>query len=233
MSNGVATPVARADPSLLSTRVLLFGEGDKVAAELRRAVRRRDLIGPAGLGRLSSRAAAQAVGEQVSSIGQELVDLDAGDVLVRIWRKRKDLIKAAQQTLDDPGSAATVVLAAHDVHVDHQPRVEVLVEGVRIATVTFDLALDLKVQALVAVLRDGALVEIAQGDVDVTGTLSVYGEKVLTRTRAVSLPDWFALRGRLTLVQEDEAAVRRPAVGTRGYHVPAPHRTSPRPPAAL
>jgi hypothetical protein len=223
MSHGTPTPVARADPSLLSTRVLLFGEDDKGAAELRKAVRRRDLIGPAGLGRLSGRAAAQTVGEQVSSIGQELVDLDAGDVLVRIWRKRKDLVRAAQQTLEEPGSAATVVLAAHDVHVDHQPRVEVLVEGVHIATVTFDLALDLKVEAVVAVLRDGALVEIAQGDVHVTGTLSVYGEKVLARTRVVPLPDWFALRGRLTLVQEDEATVRRRTVGTRGYHVPAPH----------
>ena len=199
MSSRSPTSPLPEEPSLLSTRLLLFGDGDQGLAELRSAVHRRDLIGPAGLGRLAGRAAAAAVSEQVSSIGQELVDLDAGEVLARIWRKRTDLVTAARQTLDEPGSAATVVLAAHDIHVDHEPQVEVLVEGVRVATVTFELALDLKVEALVAVLRDGALVEITQGNVHVTASLSVYDQTVISRTRVVSLPHWLALRGRLVL----------------------------------
>jgi hypothetical protein len=222
MSTMTQASAPHAAPTLLSTRVLLFGDGEHGLDELRHAVQRRDLTGPAGLGRLTGRAAAKAVGDQVSSVGQDLVDLDAGDVLVRVWRKHKDLVTAARQTLEEPGSSATVILAAHDIHVDHQPEVEVLVEGVRVATVTFGLALDLKVEALVAVVLDGALVEIAQGDVHVTGSLSVYGEKVLSRTRVVSLPDWFALRGHLALVTQENAVPHRRGLGTRGYHIPAP-----------
>lgn len=216
-------PAPETRPPLLSTRVLFFGEEDQGASHVRSALSKHDLIGHPGLGPLAGRAAAKAVAAQVTSIGQRLVDLDAGEALVNVWRAHRDLIEAAQQTLLEPGSRTTVVLADHDVLIDHEPAVEVLVEDVHLTTITFKMALDLSVESLVVVVEHGTLIEIAHGDVHVTGILSLYGNEVLKKSRSLPLPNWFRLRGHLTLVESDPARQRRDRL-TQGNRVPAPHR---------
>jgi len=194
------TPAPETTPALLTSRTLLFGDEDQSGSIVRTALNVHNLTARSGLGPLARRAAAGAVSDQVASMVQRLVDLDVGEALVGAWRTHRDLLAAAEKSLEHPGSRVTVVLADHDIHVDHEPAVEVLFETVRLTTVTIAVALDISVEALVGVVEHGTLIEIAHGDVHVAGSLSMYDKEVLKRSRSLSLPGWFSLRGQLRLV---------------------------------
>lgn len=203
-------------PPLLRTRDLLFGDA-AASAELVAALRERDLLERADdAGRLTARHVARTVRGQVAAAVKDVTDVDVGDLLVIGWRKRRDLRAAAARTLASPGSRELVGLASHTVKAAHRPAVDLLVHGHRVARVTLDLALDLGVECLVAVVQDGALVEVTQGDLTVKGRLALDGVPVLVRSRKVPLPDWFRVRGRLVLALPAPREPAEPASGMSG-----------------
>jgi hypothetical protein len=127
-------------------------------------------------------ATRDAAVRELSTVGAGLLDLDAGSLLVMGWRKYEALTEAARRTAETPGSEEIVDIVTHRISAACQPKIELLVNAVRAATIDFDLRAEFEVKALTAVIRAGHLVAIDCGRVETTVSLAIEGITVATRT---------------------------------------------------
>jgi hypothetical protein len=130
----------------------------------------------------------EAAGDQVAAVADGVLALDLGDLVVAGWRKQGQLAAAAERTAANPGTSELVELATHRVSSVHHPYVELLVNDVRVTTVTFELDLEFEVKALVATVRDGHLVSLHSGDCDLSATLTAEDIRLASRRKQFSLP---------------------------------------------
>ena len=137
---------------------------------------------------LVSEAGREAAGNQVAVVAHGLLDLDLGDLVIAGWRKQGELAAAAERTAANPGSSEVVELATHRVSSAHHPFVELLVNDVHVATVTFDLDIEFVVKALVVTVRDGHVVSLHTGACDVAATLAAEGIQLASRRAHFELP---------------------------------------------
>jgi len=175
----------------VTVRTFLLGEagGDDDAELISRALAGHGSVGAWGgvLAKLSA-SAQNAVSDEVAASAAGLLDLDLGDVLIAGWRKHRDLIDAAHETMAAPAESEVVPLLTHRVTSAHHPTVEVLVDGVCVHKVPIDLTLTFQVDAVVAVVRRGRLAELRSGTATATGELGVEGTQVVRRTHTLDLP---------------------------------------------
>jgi hypothetical protein len=163
--------------SLVTVRTMLFGQGAVAAlaegpsaGQVRAAL--RDL----------PEATRDAALRELSAVGAGLLDLDLGDLLVMGWRKYSALTEAARRTAEAPGSEEIVDIATHRIGAAYEPKIELLVGAVRVATIDFDLRAEFAVKALTAVVSAGRLTAIESGRSETTVSLAVEGLTVATRT---------------------------------------------------
>ncbi len=123
-------------------------------------------------------SAQDAVRDEVAATAAGLLDLDLGNVLVAGWRKHRDLVEAARQTMATPGESQVIPLLTHRVTSAHHPTVEVLVDGLCVHKLPIDLTLTFEVDAVVAVVRQGRLAELRCGTARTTGELSVASDLI-------------------------------------------------------
>ena len=135
---------------------LLFGP-DADAAETLAG----EILSPGGdqnLGRalahLSETTRKAAVQEAATTVAA-LLKVDLIGVLVRGWREHRDIVSAARRTLAAPGSTELVSMSTHEVTVDQQPSVSVLVDGQRAATLDLGLSIVFDVNALLLGISGG------------------------------------------------------------------------------
>ena len=191
----------------------LFGSDQHQVDALGRALDERGVGGTleAALQQLSEsgRAAAR---EEVAGVTQGVLDLDLADFVVAGWRKHAALAAAADRTAANPGSTEVVDLATHRITSVHQPSIELLVNGVRVATLHFELKVELVIRALVAIVRDGHVVGLRSGVCDLTATLAAEGVPLASRQGHLDLP--LAIRWPLRLhggADRPPAGAARPA----------------------
>jgi len=142
----------------------LFGEDQDTEQALAQALHEHGVLGPMSTTlELVSQAGREAAGNQVAVVADGLLDLDLGDLVVAGWRKQGQLAAAAERTAANPGSSEVVELATHRISSAHHPSVELLVNDVHVATVTFDLEVEFVVKALVVTVRDGHVVSLHAG----------------------------------------------------------------------
>ncbi len=120
-----------------------------------------------------SHAALQAVDCEIARVAAGLLDADLADGLVSAWRRYSAMTDAAERTRALPGTEEVVVLASHRVAWTYQPRLDVLVDGVRIATIELETSLVFDLDGVVAVVRLGTLVALRGGACTITATLTV------------------------------------------------------------
>lgn len=158
----------------LSARVFLLG-ADTVEV-LARSLSEHGVAHSAiqGLRGLSA-SALQAVNREVATVADGLLDLDLGDILLSGWRKYTELAKAAERTLASPGSEEVVVLATHRVVSEHHPSVDLIVDGVKVHTLVFELKVVFDLTGVAAVLRQGDLVALRGGECVITATFTLDG----------------------------------------------------------
>lgn len=192
-----------ATPTLSAAAFLFDGEQDTVV-QLAEALKETGVVGAAtaGLSRLST-AALDAVGGQVASIAGELLDIGLDTLVFEGWRKFGDLHTAAQRTRSAPGSSEVLDLASHSITSSHEPRVELRLDDIPIATVTFELSLTFAVKAAVATVRGGRLVSLHSGVCDVEGTLTAGGKQLASRSRHFALPLMLPLGAGVPLLADD------------------------------
>jgi hypothetical protein len=173
----------------LTTGDLLFGENQDTAQALAQALHEHGVLGSLDTAlQLASEAGRQAVDSQVAVVANGLLDLDLGDLVVAGWRKQGELAAAAERTAANPGSPEVVQLATHRVRSVHRPFVELLVNDVHAATVTFDLEIEFVVKALVVTVRDGHVVSLNSGACDVAASLAAEGIRLASRRAHFELP---------------------------------------------
>jgi hypothetical protein len=173
----------------VSTAVFLFGETQASVDALAHTLNQHGVLGvlDTALGQVSQ-AGREAAGSQVATVAHGLLDLDLGDLVVAGWRKHAALTTAAERTRATPGSSEVVELASHRITSVYQPFVEVLINDARVATIRFELAIELLVKALVGTVRGGQLVSLRAGTCEVTGRLSAEGVPLVNRQGQFDLP---------------------------------------------
>lgn len=136
---------------------------------------------------------------ELAGVTADLVDLPVVQVLAMGWQKYDTLMQAARRTA---GSSLVEVvdLAIHRITSVHRPYVDILVDDAPIATVHFELRLELLVKALVVSVR-GRLVAFHSGDTDVMAALSAEGVELSRIQRHVSLPLEVALDRGIPLLE--------------------------------
>jgi hypothetical protein len=181
------TTAIAAQPSTVSA--LLFGEDQDTQQALAQALHDHGILGSMDTTlQLVSEAGREAAAGQVAVVANGLLDLDLGELVVAGWRKQGQLAAAAERTAANPGSSEVVELATHRMRSAHHPSVELLVNDVHVATVAFDLEVELVVQALVVTVRDGQVVSLHTGSCDLAATLAAEGVQLASRRGHLELP---------------------------------------------
>lgn len=155
-----------------------------------------------------SRAGRRIVARRAAEMVGELLDVDLVPVLTRGWCLHERLVAAGYRTAADPAAQEVVEIGEHRVTSTHHPTVEVTVDGAVALTVPVDLTLTLDVHALVAVVRDGALVAAHPSTATLTAALTVEGVSLPPRTARVALPGMVDLGRGLRLVPVEVLAPR-------------------------
>lgn len=172
-------------PATLTVRSLLFDQAADGADLLARAIDAETVA--AALPGLS-RAGRSVASAELTGLAKGLLELDLGSLALAGWCKHRDLLAAATRTVEHPGSTELVELATHRIRSVHQPSVELLVDGVRVALVRLELEVELVVRALVATVRLGHLIGLRSGSFDVRVTLAVAGRPVASRRTSLASP---------------------------------------------
>jgi hypothetical protein len=181
------TTAAATHPFTVSA--FLFGEDQDPEHALAQALHEHGVLGSTGSAlALVSEAGREAAGDQVADAANGLLDLDLGDLVIAGWRKQGQLAAAAERTAANPGTSEVVELATHRISSAHHPYVELLVNDVHVATVTFDLTIEFVVKALVVTVRDGHVVSLHTGACDVAATLAAEGVQLASRRAHFELP---------------------------------------------
>ena len=92
-------------------------------------------------------------------------------------------------------------LLSHRITIDHQPSIDLLVNGKRVATVRFILLLQVRVEALTATIRRGRLIGLRAGRCDFEASVSIEGNTVARRREQLTLPFSMRLGSGIQLVQ--------------------------------
>jgi hypothetical protein len=139
-------------------------------------------------------AGRHAVCEEVAHVADSLLDLDVTDVLAMAWKKHADLTAAGRRTAEHPGSEELVPLATHTIRSTHRPCVDVFIDEVKVTDVEIELALTLVLTGVLAVVRDGLLVELHGGSCDATAALGCENVPIARRSAHVTFPASVPLR---------------------------------------
>jgi hypothetical protein len=201
------------DPAApLTAGALLFGDEDQAAAALCDAIRSGGVVWSA-LGSLA-RATGDAAAQEIAKVTAGLLDVDLAHVLVAGWHKCSALTKAARRTVDAPGSRERVALVTHTVTAEQPLSVELLVDGVRVATIKLELKLEWTVDALTGSLVAGRLVALESGHCHVAGMLTVEGVTVANRAIDSDLRFVVPIGDGIPLVRDAPPLAARPPAPT-------------------
>jgi hypothetical protein len=145
-----------------------------------------------------------AVQEAAATTAAALLKVDLVGVLMRGWREHRDIISAARRTLAVPGSTELVVVSSHEIRLDQQPSISVLVDGQRVATLQLGLSIVFDLNALLLGISGGRLTGVRSGRCDITATLAVQGTGLLNKRAHLELPGVISLRRGIRLLPTGE-----------------------------
>jgi hypothetical protein len=193
------------EDSTLTALDLLFGPDSDAAETL--AGRIMSLRGDQSLGRVLShlpQTTREAVVREAAAAAAALLKADLIDVLVRGWREHRVIVSAARRTLAAPASTELVSMIAHQITLDQQPSISVLVDGQWVATLQLGLSVVFDVNALLLLISRGRLAAIRSGRSEITATLAIPGTDLLVRQAHLELPDVVPLRREIELLPAGE-----------------------------
>ena len=146
----------------------------------------------------------KAAVQEAATAAAALLKVDLVDALARGWREHRDIVSAARRTLAAPGSTELVSLSSHEITLDQQPSISVLVDGQRVATLQLGLSIVFDVNSLLLGISGGRLTGVRSGRSDISATLAVQGTDLLVRHAHLELPGVVSLRRGIRLLPADE-----------------------------
>lgn len=146
----------------------------------------------------------RAAAREAATTAAALLKVDLVEVLMRGWRKHRDIISAARRTLAAPGSTELVIVTSHQIKLDHRPSISVLVDGQRVATLQLGLSIVFDLNAVLLGISGGRLIGVRSGRCDITATLAVQGTDLLVKRGHLELPGVISLRRGIRLLPVGE-----------------------------
>lgn len=162
------------------------------------------------LGALSPRLRSVVINELVTVIASVL-DERVADVLATGWRKWEALAAAGRRSLESPGQTEIVELVDHRVASTHRPGVDVTVDGVKVAEITLQIEIAIRVHALTAVVIGGRLAALRSGRGELSLDLALDGVPLTSASRDIELPIEVDLGEGVPLVHDAEMVILPPA----------------------
>jgi hypothetical protein len=126
--------------------------------------------------------------KEVERITAELTNLNLIDIILGALSTYRELREAGRRTIGAPSSAEFVELAGHQVTLENQPSVHLVVNGKQMATVHLLLSLVIDIQALTATVRHGRLTALQIGRCDVGASIGIEGTTVVRRQAQLQSP---------------------------------------------
>lgn len=126
--------------------------------------------------------------KEVERITAEVTNLNLVDIIVGAVGTYGELRDAGRRTIGAPDSAEFVELVGHQVTLQNQPSIQLIVNGKQVATVHLLLSLVIDIQALTAVVRHGRLTALQIGRCDVEAFVGIEGTTVVRRQAQLQLP---------------------------------------------
>ena len=137
----------------------------------------------------------QGVADHVCGFLQE----DLVGVFAGAWSKFAELNRCAKETRKE-GTTSDISLASHDFTYEIEPRVDVLLDGVKVAEIPFKLELTCEVNGLDLFLTQGCVYQVRSGKCDCKAKIYCAEKLVWTRNLAsVNLPGELHLSRPITL----------------------------------
>jgi len=194
---------------------MLFGEGHAATA-LNEALNRDPPFGAAApalhaLGKGLRGAALRGMADQVARV----LDRDVIDLMGAGWRRYEALTSAARRTLATPGAEEIVELADHRITSSHRPRIDVILDEVKLAEIHVEIDVTIDLHAVMAVVFAGRLTALHSGRASVEVALGIEGEPIARATREIELNLELPLGSGIRLVDDSEVlhvGAQQPAV---------------------
>jgi hypothetical protein len=128
-----------------------------------------------------------------------VADQSLSDVFFSAWCRHAELCAAARRTAEAPGRRETVELGAHSIKHEIHPRIEVQLDGQRVAELPITLVVGAAVRACCVRVAFGKAWEVISGEAEVTVEL-VVGQAPPWRSKSkVDLPGTLRLGDGLNL----------------------------------
>jgi hypothetical protein len=113
------------------------------------------------------------VRQAVAEGAQDLLQLNVVDVLVNAWKKFMQIEQYADPFKYNAGEKILAPLAEHTLKSEHQPSVQILLQGHEVGSVKFDLHFSLTLEGFVLVIQNARILEIQTGSGKGEGSLSL------------------------------------------------------------
>jgi hypothetical protein len=210
MSTTSGAPDVAAPP--LTVRALLLGrpdDSDAVGALSRTIAERGPARASLKAVRHLSASAVESVDQEVGAVAAGLLSMDLGEVLLTGWREYQALADAARRTRSAPGSEEVLALASHRVTCTYAPRVDLVVDNMRLHTFEFDMTATFDLTGLSAVVARGSLVALSGGDCLTTATLSLDREVIAQGQRKLAPHFLLPLNRPIPLLQPETTPPRQ------------------------
>ena len=126
--------------------------------------------------------------KEVERITAELTNLNLIDIILGALSTYEELREAGRRTIGAPDSPEFVELIGHQVTLENQPSIQLVVNEKQIATVHLLLSLVIDIQALTATVRHGSLTALQIGRCDVGASIGIENTTVARRQAELQLP---------------------------------------------
>lgn len=152
-----------------------------------------------------------AVSKTAAARIPDLLRLDVGALLVSGWKKTTELRRYTDRTKYGPDETVFVELTRHTVTSAHKPTLDIVMDGVTIDTVPFELKFTLTLDGAVLTIRDGQILAVSPGSCKAGGELKCEGQSILKRELApVKLPGTWTFKEPIPIKPRPPAAPGQP-----------------------
>jgi hypothetical protein len=131
----------------------------------------------------------QAAAGEVLSALRQVLDVPIGSVFAAAWNKGREFEKYTDHKQYPPEARYLVALAEHSITFSQEPRVDVLVNGMRAGTVEFKAELRVNFEAAKVAVQNARFVALHTGACTFKGTIECEGATLVERSsRDYTLP---------------------------------------------
>ncbi len=122
----------------------------------------------------------------------DLLDLNISDILIKTWNEAGIMKKYLNRSEYDPNAEVSVALSEHQIKSEHQPRLDILLDGKKLFEIVLDVSLEFSLNSIVLKIKDAKITDIETGTCKAGGSVSYKGLELLKKdTGDIELPGTF------------------------------------------